>query len=106
MTGNETYEIDKENSNTIWADAISKEMKNVLVAFDILDEDTDLPQGFKFLEYHMIFDVKIEDVWYKVRLVAGGHRTEDPKCMSYSSVVSHETVRIALTIAVLNDLQL
>ena len=31
--------------------------------------------------------------------------TETPKCMTYSSVVGRETVRIALTIAALNDLQ-
>ena len=31
--------------------------------------------------------------------------TETPKCMTYSSVVGLETVRIALTIAALNDLQ-
>ena len=30
---------------------------------------------------------------------------ETPKCMTYSSVVGRETVRIALTIAALNDLQ-
>ena len=32
--------------------------------------------------------------------------TETPKCMKYSSVVGRETVRIALTIAALNDLQI
>ena len=31
--------------------------------------------------------------------------TETPKCMTYSRVVGQETVRIALTIAALNDLQ-
>ena len=31
--------------------------------------------------------------------------TETPKCMTYSSVVGRETVRIALTISELNDLQ-
>ena len=31
--------------------------------------------------------------------------TETPKCMTYSSVFGRETVRIALTIATLNDLQ-
>ena len=31
--------------------------------------------------------------------------TETKKCMTYSSVVGRETVRIALTISALNDLQ-
>ena len=53
----------------------------------------------------MIYDVKMEDFRRKARLVAGGHMTETPKCMTYSSVVGRETVRIALTIAALNDLQ-
>ena len=53
----------------------------------------------------MIFDIKIEDFCRKVRFVAGGHMTETPKRQTYLSVVSRETVRISLTIAVLNDLE-
>ena len=53
----------------------------------------------------MIFDVKMEDFRHKVRLVAGGHRTEAPATITYASVVSRETVRLALTIAALNDLE-
>jgi hypothetical protein len=41
----------------------------------------------------------------KARLVAGGNSTETPKCMTYSSVVSRESVRIALTLASLNALE-
>ena len=47
----------------------------------------------------------MEDFRRKARLVAGGHMTETPKCMIYSSIVGRETVCIALTIAALNDLQ-
>jgi hypothetical protein len=53
----------------------------------------------------MIFDVKMEDFQQKARLVAGGHRTEAPATITYASVVSRETVRLALTIASLNDLE-
>ena len=53
----------------------------------------------------MIFDIKIEDFRHNARLLAGGHMTENPKCQTYSSVVSRETVRISLTIATLNDLE-
>ena len=53
----------------------------------------------------MIFDIKIEDFRRKARLVAGGHMTETPKCQTYSSLVSRETVIIALTIAALNGLE-
>ena len=47
----------------------------------------------------------MEDFRRKARLVAGGHMTETPKCMTYSSVVGRETVRIALTTAAPNHLQ-
>jgi hypothetical protein len=53
----------------------------------------------------MIFDVKMEDFRRKARLVAGGHVTKAPALITYASVVTHETVRIALMIAALNDLE-
>ncbi len=37
--------------------------------------------------------------------MAGGHRTEAPATIIYASVVSRETVHLALTIASLNDLE-
>mmetsp|Transcript_2969 Transcript_2969/g.4278 ORF Transcript_2969/g.4278 Transcript_2969/m.4278 type:complete len:93 (+) Transcript_2969:2448-2726(+) len=39
------------------------------------------------------------------RLVAGGHMLETPPILTYSGVVSRETVRIVLTMAALNDLE-
>jgi hypothetical protein len=47
----------------------------------------------------------MENFRRKVRLVAGGHVTEAPPTITYASVVSRETVRIALTIAALNALE-
>jgi hypothetical protein len=37
--------------------------------------------------------------------VAGGHLTKAPATITYASVVSRETVRLALTFASLNDLK-
>jgi hypothetical protein len=51
----------------------------------------------------MIFDVKMEDFRRNARFVAGGHTTDTPHAMTYGSVVSRESVRIALTLAALND---
>jgi hypothetical protein len=48
----------------------------------------------------MIFDVKM-DLTRKDRFVAGGHTTDTPASMTYSSVVSRDSVRIAFTYAVL-----
>ena len=53
----------------------------------------------------MIFDIKMEDFRRKARFVAGGHMTKAPAAMTYASVVSRETVRIALMLAALNDLE-
>jgi hypothetical protein len=51
----------------------------------------------------MLFDVKMEDFRLKARFVAGGHTTYPPHAMTYASVVSRESVRIELTLAALND---
>ena len=53
----------------------------------------------------MIFDIKMENFRRKARLVAGGHTKTAPEAVTYASVVSRETVHIALTIADLNDLE-
>jgi hypothetical protein len=52
----------------------------------------------------MIFDVKMEDFRRKASFVSGGHTTDTPHAMAYSSVVPRESVRIALTLTALNDL--
>jgi hypothetical protein len=53
----------------------------------------------------MVFDIKMDNLTGKARLVAGGHTTETPVNTTYSSVVLHESVRIAFLLAALNDLQ-
>ena len=54
----------------------------------------------------MIFDVKMgENFRQKARLVAGGHTTETRTSLTYSSVVSRDSVRIILLIAALSGLQ-
>ena len=53
----------------------------------------------------MVFDIKMEDFKQKARLVAGGHMTEALATIMYASIVLRETVRIALMIATLSDLE-
>ena len=56
----EARQIDAENGNTLWWDAICKEMENVMVAFEVFDGDEeDLPLEFQFIKCHMIFDIKM-----------------------------------------------
>ena len=98
-------EIDRENGNTLWRDAINKEMSNIRVAFKILD-DGKIPPGFQEMQCHMVFEIKLEGPFRrKCRLVAGGHMVDAPPVLTYSSVVARDTVRIALTLAALNDLE-
>ena len=47
----------------------------------------------------------MEDFRRKARYVAQGNMTEAPKSMTYLTVVSRESVRVALMLAALNDLQ-
>ena len=96
-------EIDKETNTTFWTDAIRKEMKTISGAFEILDDDTPEPVGFKYIDFHMVFDIK-SDFTRKARYVAGGHQTDPPASITYASVVSQESIRIAFMLAALNDL--
>ena len=49
---------------------------------------------------HMIFDIKMGGKFtIKSRLVADGHTIAPPSSITYSSVVSRESVRIAFIIA-------
>jgi hypothetical protein len=52
----------------------------------------------------MIFDVKMEDFLRKARFVAGVHTIDTPHAMAYASVVSRESVKVALNLDALNDL--
>ena len=58
--------------------------------------------GFQEIGCHLIFYVKMDFTW-KAWFVAGGHTTEAPSSITYSSVVSRDSVRLAFTIAALNS---
>jgi hypothetical protein len=96
--------LDKENDNTIWHNAVRKEMKNFQIAFKMLNGDESVPPTYQEIRCHMIFDVEMDDFHRNPRFVAGGHTTDTPRAMTYASVASKESARIALTLAALNDL--
>ncbi len=60
-TVKEALALDCKNGNTLWADAIAKEMKEVRIAFNILPDGRSAPIGYQKIPCHMIFDVKMED---------------------------------------------
>ena len=84
-------------------DALSKEMRNVGVAFELLPTGKPAPHGWKKVTGHLIWDLKM-DFTRKARWVLDGHRTPDPIGSTYAGVVSRESVRIAFTYAALNGL--
>ena len=102
-TVEEAYRLDKENGNDLWRKAIAKEMKNVSIAFDIKEKGEQAPPGFIKSTIHMIFTVKM-DFTRKARLVHDGHKVPPTETSAYAGVVSRESVRIALTYAALNEL--
>jgi len=95
------YEIDARHNNHLWRDAVAKEMHNIGIAFQILDEHEHLPVGWSKVTGHLVFDVKM-DFTRKARWVLDGHLTPSPEGSTYAGVVSRESVRIALTYAALN----
>ena len=96
-------ELDRRNGTRDWQNAVDKEMRNVAVAFEILPLGVQAPPGWSRSSGHLVFDVKM-DFTRKARWVKDGHRTPDPHRSTFAGVVSRESVRIALTYAALNNL--
>ena len=65
-------EIDKDCGNTLWQDAIAKEMANVKVAFKVLPDGANDPIGHQYMDCHLIYEIKLDGFCRKPRLVAGG----------------------------------
>ena len=99
----EVADFDRRNGNHLWNDATKKEISNIKVAFQFLEDGEEIPQEYKRSSGHMIWDVKL-DFTRKARWVKDGHKTPDPEWSTYAGVVSRETVRIALTYAALNEI--
>jgi hypothetical protein len=94
-------EIDRSNNNTFWKDALAKEMTEVGVAFEVLEEDMKAPIGWSKVTGHLVWDVKM-DFTRKARWVLDGHRTPDPIGSTYAVVVFRHGIRIAFTYAAFN----
>lgn len=99
--------FDANNRNTLWSDAMDKEMNELMKmeTFIILDDKSMLPEGYKYIPVHFVFDVKV-DGRHKARLCAGGDHTNPDTSEVFSSVVSIENVRMLFLLADLNNLQI
>ena len=56
----EAIAIYSQKGDTLWWDEIFKEMKNVCITFlELEGEKEDIPPGYMFVNFHMIFDIKM-----------------------------------------------
>jgi hypothetical protein len=103
----EAKRIDAENGNTLWIDSVRQEMGAIRVALEEYDGNVCDLVGYQRITGHIVFDVKLgENFRRKARFCADGHKTQAPASVTYSSVVSRDSVRIMLLIAALNNLAL
>ena len=62
--------------------------------------------GYQEIMGHIVFDIKLEENFRrKARYCADGHKTKSSAALTYSTVVSRDSVRIILTIAAMNGLE-
>lgn len=104
-TVEEALQLDQKNGNNLWQKALEKEMKNVKIAFEFFEPGAKPPVGYKEIKCFIVWDVKM-DLTRKARFVASGNLTDPPSTMTYASVVSRESVRIAFLIAAMNGLDI
>ena len=57
-TVKEAIDIDNENGNTLWWDALMKEMRNVRPAFEVYEGDVKDLVGYQQIKCYVIWDVK------------------------------------------------
>eukprot|EP00957_Ditylum_brightwellii_P140758 10722354-Ditylum_brightwellii.AAC.1 len=80
----EAYKIDKHNGNDYWHHAIEKEMSWIRIAFETrkggktLEEAKKKLIGYQMINCHIVFDIKLDGLVQKARLVASGHTTDAP----------------------------
>ena len=95
----------KKTKIHFWPIAITEEMQNIYIAFDGKAPGERAPPDYKYIPHRIIFEIKLDFMW-KAHLVAGGHKTDPPAQLTYSSVISGESVQIAFLIAAFNDINL
>jgi hypothetical protein len=61
---------------------------------ELQEEGCTAPMGSNFIRCHLNFEVKMSFT-QKARFVSGGHMTDPPTIITYSSVVLHNSVQLA-----------
>lgn len=103
----DSYVIDDIDGYTFWGDTLREEMKKIKEAVYVHDGSPEELIGFQKITGHIICKVKLgEGFRRKARFVVDGHKTRLSSSVTYSSVVSRDSIRIMLLIAALNDLDI
>ena len=93
--------LDAKNGNTFWIDAIKKEIHDVGIAFEILEDNASMPMRHRKITAHLVFDMKM-GFTRKARWVLDEYKAPSPAGSTHAGVVSRESVRIAFNYAALN----
>eukprot|EP00957_Ditylum_brightwellii_P191633 14590204-Ditylum_brightwellii.AAC.1 len=80
-------------------------MTNVMVAFKFNDDDR-VPVGHKKIDLYMVFNIKMDTLQRKARLATNGTRTDPPKDITFSSIVSRDSIQLFFMLASLNDINI
>ena len=103
----QAMELDLENGNTLWQDAMALELAQIQEYETFIDKGKGdkQPPGYKRITVRFVYAVK-HDGRHKARLVAGGHLTDAPVDSVYSGVVNLRTLRMIIFLSELNGLHL
>jgi hypothetical protein len=104
----EAQELDLQNNNTKWQDAIDKEIKLLVETygcFKILKKGERPPKDHEFIPIIWVFDIEV-DGRYRPRAVACGHVTEGDPEDGHAVMADLETVRLAIVAAALFKLKI
>ena len=102
----QAMDLDDENKNGLWQEAVDKELGQIDDYDTFLDKGKNFAIGkdYKKITVHLVFACK-HDGRRKARLVAGGHLTDTPIDSVYSSVVSLRAIRLLTFVAELNNVE-
>jgi hypothetical protein len=75
---NHARELDEVKENNLWMEALQKEMFNIGIAFEVLEDGASAPKGWNKAIGHIIWNVKM-DFTRKARWTLDGHKQADPE---------------------------
>ena len=78
--------LDENNDNALWMDKINREMENLKVTFDVMEDGTKIPVGHSKTSGYLVFDVSMK-LERKARWVNDEHRTPTPEWPKFYEVV-------------------